>query len=274
MPYFGVVSAPDVRARAWDAAHRALAIDSTLAQAHAALGMLYEHEYKWKPALDELRRAVEYSPDDASVRLQYGRTLLYTGDYYAARSEFQESRKTDPYSAVVSAWVATVFSLDRQNDSAIVELHRALQIDSTSLVALGVGGLVLINAGHNEEARALARRLPSDIMLAKVYGGYIAARTGDRASAMRNIRNLEAQHPRPWLGDQTIAFTALGLGDKARALDALERATDAREIWPSTISLFEPLYDPLRASQRFAALIRRIGLDERIFTSPNGGRPQ
>ena len=274
MPYFSGVPSYDVRGRAWDAAHRALAIDSTLAEAHAALGMLYQHEYKWKPALDELRRAVEYSPEDAGVRLQYGRTLIYTGDYRAARSQFQLARQTDPYSAVVSAWVATMFWMYGQPDSATVELRRALQIDTTNLVALGFGAMMLADLGRNEEARALVRRLPNDNLFANAYGGYVVARTGDRTEAMRAIHSLEAQHPRPWFGELAIAFTALGLGDTSRALSALERATDAREIWPATISLFAPLYDQIRASPRFAAVVRRVGLDEKIFTAPNGGRPR
>jgi TolB-like protein/tetratricopeptide (TPR) repeat protein len=273
MPYFSGVPAPDVRAAAWEAAQHALAIDSTLADAHAALGMLYEHEYQWKPALEQLRRALEYNPADASVRLQLGRTLLYTGDLYAAKAQFEQGRKDDPYSALMSSWLSSAFALAGQTDSAVAELHRAFELDSTNLVALGAGSQMLVDAGRIDEARALLRRMPDIPMLLR-YKGYVAARTGNRAEALRILRKFEAEHPRSWLGEYTIALTAVGLGDTARALGALERATDAREIWPTFVPLMQPLYDPLRGSPRFAALIRRVGLDEKIFTAPNGGRPR
>jgi hypothetical protein len=72
--------------------------------------------------------------------------------------------------------------------------------------------------------------------------------------------------------EASIIYPALG--DTATALDILERATDAGEIWPTSYSMSERELDPLRKNTRFAALVRRVGLDERIFTSPTGGRPQ
>jgi len=76
------------------------------------------------------------------------------------------------------------------------------------------------------------------------------------------------------LGTTTAGIIFSALGDTAKALGALERATDAGDIWPTAYGLSEREFDPLRRSARFAAIIRRVGLDERIFTSPTGGRPR
>jgi hypothetical protein len=87
-------------------------------------------------------------------------------------------------------------------------------------------------------------------------------------------RQIEADPGHGYVGTSTASIIYTVLGDTAKALDVLERATDAGEIWPTSYSLSEREVDPLRRSARFAALVRRVGLDERIFTSPTGGRPQ
>ena len=75
------------------------------------------------------------------------------------------------------------------------------------------------------------------------------------------LRRLDARPP-AW-GDETQrAMTYLGLGDTANALSALERSTDAKELWPITSDLADPAYDPIRASARFRKLLKRVGLAE------------
>ena len=70
-----------------------------------------------------------------------------------------------------------------------------------------------------------------------------------------------------------LVFLHVGLSDTARALDALERATEAGEIWPTYYSLSEPDFDLLRSNPRFAAVVRRPRLDDRLFSRQTGGRP-
>ena len=86
--------------------------------------------------------------------------------------------------------------------------------------------------------------------------------------------DVEARRPCPWFGEFTIANAYLGVGDTAKALSAFERATAANEIWVTFNPLATEMYDPPRGSPRFAALVRRSGLDERALTSPHGGRPK
>ena len=73
--------------------------------------------------------------------------------------------------------------------------------------------------------------------------------------------------------DITIAFAALGSGDTARALDALERAARAREALGFMAPFGLPAYDPLRGSARFAAVIRAFGADPPVFTKSASARP-
>ena len=54
----------------------------------------------------------------------------------------------------------------------------------------------------------------------------------------------------------------------------MERAADRLEIGVVNMPLAHRRYDVLRASPRFAAIVRKLGLDVALFTSPNGGRPR
>ena len=74
------------------------------------------------------------------------------------------------------------------------------------------------------------------------------------------LRNEQANTH--WGTQSRIAFTYLGFGDTANALSALERATDAREIWGVWQPIASPIFDPVRQNARFLEIVRRIGLDD------------
>jgi hypothetical protein len=115
-----------------------------------------------------------------------------------------------------------------------------------------------IKANRLAEARALAVRQR------RIHGkGYLLATTGDVEGARELLRRLDARPPQ-W-GDETErALTYLGLGDTASALSGLERATDAKEVWPTTFMIGDPMYDGVRRTARFRVLLHRVGLDEYV----------
>ena len=174
---------------------------------------------------------------------------------------------------MASAWFARLLWLTGRETEAVAEIERALQLDSTNAAAMYQAITIFLQVRRNVEARALADRFPWRStswrgLLARAYGAL-----GDREQALRIVREIELRRPPAPKADIALAHAYLGLGDTARALDALERATTAGESWPTHTGLSEPYFDPVRSSPRFAALVRRVGLEERIFTRPSARSP-
>jgi hypothetical protein len=56
------------------------------------------------------------------------------------------------------------------------------------------------------------------------------------------------------------AIIYLGLGDKERALDGLEKAYEARSQWLTLLKV-DKVYDPFRSDPRFIELLKKVGLN-------------
>ena len=84
---------------------------------------------------------------------------------------------------------------------------------------------------------------------------------GDTAEAMSLLRAAQRATPRPRDLDLFTAYTMLGKGDTAEALTALERVVDEKVEWATIESTLDPIYDSVRRSARFRALMRRLGLE-------------
>ena len=239
LPYFERVNIDSVNRLATSAATGALARDSTIAEAHTALALAYQHQYRWKEAEAAYRRAVRAHPPDADAHIQYGRFLFYTRTVREALPYFERARELDPTSPVASGWVGHLLDLSGRVEEGLVHLRRALDIDSTNPPTL-----VFMAQAHQYAARPDSARYYTD-RLARVWPGW-----------------------RGW-SDDTLAARR----DSNAWFALKEQQTRERWIWPTYLSLSERHLDFMRGSARFAAIVRSVGLDERIFTSPRGGRP-
>ena len=274
LPYFERVSPAALRERSVAAAERALRSDSTLAEALTALALAYQHAYQWAAAEAAYRRALALEHNEPDAHIQYGRFLFYTGRFQEARLELERARALDPYSAVASGWVGHMKDLSGAPAEGLNDIRRALEIDSTNPPSLAFAAEALMTLDRRDEARAMMERLWLAFPQWRTVAASILARAGSSDRARELIRVEELNRPLLPLADTRLVMLYNAVGDTAAALDALERATEAGEIWPTYYALSERLFDPLRRSPRFAAVIRQVKLDERIFASPTGGRPR
>ena len=271
LPIFTATPPAALHDRAISVARRALALDSTQAEAYTTLGLAYQSRYGWEPALAAHRRAVALDSTETSARVQYARLLYHLGRFEMALAEFDRARMLDPYSAVASAWFGHMLSVNGRPTEAIAELERTLEIDSLNTLGLFMMAQALQRAGRRDSAKAFADRLVRTFPGWRMAAGVLYGLLGERAVAEATIREVTAADAVVAGRFSTIAMIALALRDSARALDALERATDARESWPTWGGLNANHFDAVLGTARFSAVLRRVGLDERTYTSGRSG---
>ena len=134
----------------------------------------------------------------------------------------------EPQFAPAQSILGQIYAQLGRYDEAIAAIEKARILTHDHPATLAAQAHVLAGAGRMEEARALADRL---------------------------TESSRQQHVSPfWL-----ALAYVGVGEKAAALDLLEKAYEQHDVilvWLGT----EPRVDSLRAEPRFIEILRRIGL--------------
>jgi len=89
--------------------------------------------------------------------------------------------------------------------------------------------------------------------------GYVLARSGNREEALVQLHDLEQRAAAGYVSPVAFATLYIGLGDVERALDWTERAREERRGWVAYLRV-NPIFDPLRESPRFEALVEKMRL--------------
>ena len=272
LPYFAATPARVVEGRAVAAAQRALSLDSSVAEAHIGLAMARDAAFRWQDADAEHHRAIAADSNSAVAWMQYGRHLMHLGRIRDATSAFRRSTQLDPVSGSAFVWLAHMYSLSGQFDSAMAIGRHARELDAGLALARTMGAIDAIDAGRPDDARALVTGLSAPPAW-RGQAAYSLARAGDTAAARSVVRELDRLPADTWLIHTARLYSLLGLRDTSRALTELERALAAREMTPNWDSFSDRMFDPLRGSKRFGEVLRGFGLDVAVMMAVNGGRP-
>jgi adenylate cyclase len=253
-------AAPNARA----AAEKALQLDDSLAEAHTALGgVKLWYDFDWPGAENEFRRAIELNPSYAHAHDWYGWLLEYEARLDESLAEMRQASELDPLSAEITSDVADPLYHQGNYEAAKEQCGKALELDPGFVVAHIRLGIIDFEAGKFTEAIAeleKARAMDPSPLVAG-FLGYAYAKSGDRDKAQAIIAELNQASSRQYVSPYYIATVYLGLGDKQRALDGLEKAYEARSQWLTFLKV-DKTFDPLRSEPRFIALLKKMGLDK------------
>jgi len=271
-PYFAGVPAAQVEAPVRAAAERSLQLDPLLAEPRVALAMAHMHAYRWNEADAEFRRAIAADSTSPVAHTQFGRYLQSVGRVADALREFRTARALDPLAGTASVFLSHSLSNTGDHAAAWAESKRTRELDPNLVTAQTILAFDRIAVGRLDDARAIAgNRIP-----AIPFSGmtaYILQAVGDTARAAKIRRDLDATPDGTWMVHMARAYAYLATPDTAKALLEMEQGLARREMVPQWLPFVDRIFDPVRRSARFAAIVREVGLDGRGLTGQNGGRP-
>ena len=262
IPLFDAGSPQDYFPKAKAAAERAIELQETSAEAHTALALLFcFSDVDFPQSEKEFKRAIELNPNYATAHHWYGNALLVAlGRFNEAISENKRAVELDPLSLIINADLGSTFMLARQYDQAIAQLQRTLTLDNKFGYTHWNLGQALYLKGDTAAAIAeyqKARTLDDDPQIVALLGRAYAD-TGQRDQALELVRELEARATHQFVRGYLLALVYIGLGDKTKAIDYLEREYQNHDNIDTAWIRADPMLDPLRGDPRFEALAEKI----------------
>jgi TolB-like protein/predicted Zn-dependent protease/tRNA A-37 threonylcarbamoyl transferase component Bud32 len=257
---FGLRPFAESSAAAKGAATRAVALDSSLAEAYSALGFATLcHDFDWQVAEEEHRRAIQINPNYATAHHWYGFQLLMSGRFDEGIREMLRARELDPLSPAILQALAWAYYQAGRFDESVTTSQNMLDTAPDFAYGLATYSWALRHIGLADEAvpvaeKALALSSGSQFFVAALGAAYAAAgRPADAHAALDRLDELAATS---YVSPYHRAIVHVLLGERKRALALLAEAYDLKDAWLVWLGV-EPQLDPLRLEPEFAELLAK-----------------
>lgn len=258
---FRLVPPAEAYGEARAASLRALAMDSTNADAQVALGVvLFLSEWNWTAAERSFRRALELNPNHTEAYLLYGRLLEARGRLQEGFEMKLKALERDPFSPAVHLQISLSYWNQRRFDDSIEWANRTLALDPEHLLAREH------LAGAYWAKGDFDRHMAENIRHAEAYGVPAAAleplkqayAAGGRQAVVTYALREASRGPQVAPSIQ-LALLHGEAGELDAAFEHLDRAIDNHDAALVHMAV-APQWDCLRQDPRFAERLERMGL--------------
>jgi adenylate cyclase len=247
------------RAAAERAATKALALNDSLAEVHATLGLLHRIRYQTEAAERELRRAIDLDPGVARYREWLVQLYAATERPEDALREARLAVGLDPLSPTARAELAHALLANDRCEEALIVLDSLAQLRPPLLRAGGLAAECHARLNQWPQAVAAARTGAERASSAGVATlAYMLARSGNRTEAQQMQADLLERWHRTGTGAYEVAVVYAGLGDLNQAFLWLNRSMDEGALWS-----FGEAPEEMRRDPRFDSIRRRMGIQKR-----------
>ncbi len=253
-----------ILARGWEASARAIQLDTTIAEAWQARGLLLRlrNPRTFAGAREAHERAVNLDPGSAEAHHEFGMTLRLLGDAASAAAQFHEALAIEPDRPMSLLHLGWIDMARHRYEEARRWLDSSTMVYPGFFQAYAERAALRMVTGDTAGARADAEtgvrlRPQGEVLAGENVLLALNRRGGDTAGARVRLIRLRAYAPRPdTMGiHQTAAWAAvlLAAGEDRQAVDFLERVPIPTAHL--RIHLEEVHFDGIRSNPRFRRLV-------------------
>jgi TolB-like protein/DNA-binding winged helix-turn-helix (wHTH) protein/tetratricopeptide (TPR) repeat protein len=257
--------------RAETLARRALALEPDLPDALAVLGMVRLNRWDLGGAEASLRRAIAINPNLAQAHQYLSSVLTAGGRFDEAIAAAERARVLDPLSPTVTATLGIRYLYARRYSEAVPPLKGTLDVTPEFAAAHWALGIVRRELGDETGAIGAMRRAvehAGDSSYMRAWLAHTLAVSGRGTEARRIEAALTGEARSTYVSPFHFALVAVGLGERQRSLEWLERAYEHGSGWMVFLRV-QREFDGLRTDPRFVSLLARVSARPRADRAPD-----
>ena len=250
-------AAPKIRS----AAQRAIELDPTLAEPHAALAVLKEQaDWDWAGAEAEYRKAIGLNPNDVLSHHWYSTLLQNLGRSTEALAENEKALALDPASPQINANHELILSDMNRDDEAVAQLNRLIAANPEFPPYYGYRSRAYWRLGNQDAYVA-------DTIMAMKKGGRPdeaeAFAAGYRKAKLKGaclalIEVLKNRSQSEYVSPYDIAVYYALMGDRDHTFEWLEKAYTERSGRMAYLKT-EEFFKAFHTDPRYIDLLKRMG---------------
>ena len=256
LPFYREEPLRESMPRAREAATKALLLDTSLVEAHAALGLANTYESDFVAAEREFKLAIELDSGNAIAHTWYGVMLSYMARHEEALTECQRALEIDPLSLIGNVRYGEALFYARRYDDAIAQLEKTIELDSGFDRAHRV--LLAVCLAKGSYGKAIEEYAKEREMAGEPQAAALARDTFARRGWLGFLRAMTGRERPSSMSRYNLVLFLSALGEKDRAFAELSKSYEVLGL----LLRVDPLLDPLRDDPRFAEVLRQAGLQQ------------
>lgn len=234
--------------KAEGAARKAIALDPGYGGGYAELAAVLSREGKWAQADDLFKQALALDPNDPELLENYSQGLWYAGRLKEGLRMRLRLRVLEPLVPIYNQVTAIIMQENGQIDASIAILEP--DKDQSPQRNVGLAKAYAAKGRFAEAAETLLRITRQITNRRSVEDAALLLRSApSQTDAPEKLPHLDAD----------LGFVYAYVGAPERMLEYPEMALKAGYVLPFQL-IWDPLFAPLRKTERFKTLMRNAGL--------------